>query len=613
MANVLDVVIVGAGLSGLQAALDLHDAGRSFVVLESRDRVGGKTHSVDRPDGKGRQELGAAWMNDTNQSYVWSYAKRFGLTPVYQNTQGSVASEDEDGNCRLFPFDGMPDFSKRDVDNIVDIRSKVEAASLDGDNFKQPKRGELDRITFEEWLRNAGAGKRALLTARVWCRGTLGQDPNEVSALGLLEIARGALGIINLRFDGPDGAQRLRIKEGTQSIAIGMVKLLPNNSIMLNSPVSSIIQYEPRLYTVMTTNGHLFRTRKVIVSIPTPAYRNIKFDPPLPLQKQVYGDTARYGCYVKYIAMFKSPFWRRVGACGLAQSFRGPINHCRDTSVDEQDNYALTCFVVSRPGRIWLTLGEREREEAALRQIASLFGVKYEAVKAEFVGSMTSEWQQDKWAGWGCPFVVTPPGSLVHSEDGALAGLKSGGLYFVGTEFTDEWRGYMDGALRSGARGATRVLKDLAAGDVSFLGYQTPPSPPRHITYWPIPGSWQRKEHPNWPHSVFQIPETVPHGTIYWITKGKQIGGGATAHVEQLPLGHIVKSPKLNPYSPKEEEGHRRDMRTEAEVYRRIEACSYIPRFIDWVPESCCLTLEYLEKGDLAMYMKQTAEIPAEI
>ncbi|CAH0023420.1 unnamed protein product [Clonostachys rhizophaga] len=140
----------------------------------------------------------------------------------------------------------------------------------------------------------------------------------------------------------------------------------------------------------------------------------------------------------------------------------------------------------------------------------------------------------------------------------------------------------------------------------------TPPAPPRHITYWPIPGSWQRREHPNWPDSSFQIPENVPYGTIYYITKGKQVGHGATAHVEQLPSGHVVKYPIPNPYSPKEEEDHRRDMRIEAEIYQKLGDCPYIPGLIDWDPESCCLTLEYLEKGDLAMYIKETAYIPAE-
>ncbi|CAI6099638.1 unnamed protein product [Clonostachys chloroleuca] len=468
MADILDVIVIGAGLSGLQAAIDIQDSGRPFVVLEARDRVGGKTNSMDRPDGKGRQELGAAWLNDTNQSHVWAWAKKFNLTPVFQNTQGSVASEDENGNCHLFPFNGLPNFPKADLDNIVDIRNKVEQASLNPDNFKQPKRAQLDEITFDQWLRNEGAGERALLTARVWCRGTLGQDPNEVSALQWLEIARGALGVVNLRYDGKHGAQFLRLKEGTQSISIGMAGLLSSGVLKLKTPVKSIIQESPRLYRVTTASGQLFKSRKVILSAPSPSYKNIEFQPLLPLAKRVAVTHARYGTYVKYLALFKTPWWRRVGACGLAQSFRGPINHCRDTSVDIQDNYALTCFVVSIPGRKWLTLDQQARDEAALRQLGSLFGVGYEAVKAEFIQSLTSEWQDDQWAGWGCPFAATAPGVIGKDEDGVLVNQKSGGLIFVGTEFTDEWRGYMEGALRSGKRGANQALMALRTDQPSL-------------------------------------------------------------------------------------------------------------------------------------------------
>lgn len=106
--EVADAIIVGAGLSGLQTALDLNAAGKKVVVLEARERVGGKTYSCERPDGKDIQELGAAWVNNTNQSHVWEYCKKFQLTPVVQNIVGSIACEDTNGQCHNFPFGELP-------------------------------------------------------------------------------------------------------------------------------------------------------------------------------------------------------------------------------------------------------------------------------------------------------------------------------------------------------------------------------------------------------------------------------------------------------------------------------------------------------------------------
>lgn len=109
MPSKVDVVIIGAGLSGLQAALELQKAGHSFIILEARDRVGGKTMTVPRPDGKGNQELGPAWINDSSQSMIWAYCEQFGLTPVTQNIVGTVACEDKDGKWHKFQYGSLPE------------------------------------------------------------------------------------------------------------------------------------------------------------------------------------------------------------------------------------------------------------------------------------------------------------------------------------------------------------------------------------------------------------------------------------------------------------------------------------------------------------------------
>jgi monoamine oxidase len=104
----VDVVVVGGGLSGLQAAWDVQKAGFSCVVLEARDRVGGKTWSQDSVTGK--VDVGAAWINNSNQSYMYELAKKFNLETVVQNTSGRMAIENA-GVYQTAPYGGVLDVS----------------------------------------------------------------------------------------------------------------------------------------------------------------------------------------------------------------------------------------------------------------------------------------------------------------------------------------------------------------------------------------------------------------------------------------------------------------------------------------------------------------------
>lgn len=120
-----DVVIIGAGLAGLAAAEEVIRAGLSCVVLEARDRVGGKTWSQPLTKGDGIIDLGAAWINDTNQSRMIALARRFGADLIEQNTTGQCVLQDFEGNCSTFAYGELPKVSIRPESSLSHKKTEI--------------------------------------------------------------------------------------------------------------------------------------------------------------------------------------------------------------------------------------------------------------------------------------------------------------------------------------------------------------------------------------------------------------------------------------------------------------------------------------------------------
>jgi monoamine oxidase len=176
-----------------------------------------------------------------------------------------------------------------------------------------------------------------------------------------------------MRSDQKNGGQYLRIAQGTQSFSKGLASELPPESLILNSPVQQISQH-PGSVRVVSARG-TFEASRVIVSVPTPLYKEITFEPALPLEKLQLADATRLGDYCKMIVFYKKPWWRDAGLCGLAQSSNGPFAVTRDSSVDADGHYSLTCFVVGQPAREWMVKSAEERKKAVLEQLERLYSV----------------------------------------------------------------------------------------------------------------------------------------------------------------------------------------------------------------------------------------------
>ncbi|KAL4962692.1 putative flavin-containing amine oxidase [Aspergillus stella-maris] len=457
----VDVVVVGAGLAGLTAASELQRAGLSFVVLEARDRVGGKTWSQPIPgEGQGVVDLGAAWINDVNQTRVHTLAKRFGAEILEQSTNGSCVLEDTDGKISTFQYGELPKFDAAIAQGVARIRDMVEADCQTLDPTR-PQSTEWDSMTFEAYLRSRGASAEGLWTATVWTRAMLGHDPRDISALYFLTYCKSGGGLLQMRSDRKGGGQHLRFRQGMQHMAKGLASELPKDSIRLSSPVNNINQEGSSGVEIITTDKKTFRARKAIITIPSPVYNTISFTPKLPAPKKLWSEAGHYGYYTKAMMVFRTPFWLEKGYCGLTQSFTGPASVIRDTSSIPDKKYVLTCFMSADPGRAWAALSTAEREMALVAQIGKFFESKTEAAR-DFVTMVTYEWVNDEYSGWGCPCIVLTPGVMDTVGNGAVRD-PAGNLHFAGTETAVHWRGYMEGACESGERAGGEVIKGLSS------------------------------------------------------------------------------------------------------------------------------------------------------
>lgn len=360
---------------------------------------------------------------------------------------------------------------------MVEMRCLLEKLCHQID-LHNPQGADWDALTLEEFIKQNGGGPTALGTARLWCRGLLGIEPRELSALYFLDYVKSGGGLMLTRSDMKHGGQFLRVRQGqlgcslksflpkhfsltspsgTQTFSKGLAAMMKPGTVQLESPVRKIEQESSSEKVLVTTeSGQKIRCKRVIVSVPTPLYKEIAFSPPLPAEKQALASSTTLGWVAKTIVCYEKPWWRAEGYSGLVQSFDGPVTIIRDTSSDLDQAFSLTCFGQGDTGRAWGKLPVEERREQVIAHIGRAFNDPSAA--AAHIGTIEHMWAPEQWS-QGCPCPVMGPNLL--SKLGHTLRAPFENIHFVGTETAYEWKGYMEGAIRSGKRGASEVISIL--------------------------------------------------------------------------------------------------------------------------------------------------------
>ncbi|KAI8649619.1 Amine oxidase [Fusarium keratoplasticum] len=459
-AHFVDVIIVGAGLSGLRAATELHSAGLSYVVLEAEDRVGGKTLSVPASsNGTGLVDMGAAWINDSNQSEIFALAEEFDFDLIVQRAEGNSLFQDEEGKVTSIEY-GLPGaLTDEQLKEAQALMAKL-SEYVDRSDLQNPHLGpdakRLDSLTALEFAEEEFGTDLSKMLVTTLTRAILGVDADELSALYLIDYVKSGTGLGNISSDLKDGGQYLRNRQGNQHFSTKLAEKLRKGSVKLSTPVTRIAQ-SSKGCTVETRNGQRFYSKKVIVSVPTSLYPLIEFQPQLPREKRELAKSTKLGYYSKTVLVFDSPWWREAGLSGVFTSPNGPIVFTRDTCVPEDEQYSITCFHVGEPGRKWSALPAQERQDSVLKQFNAAFSGVVDHIPKP-ISIVEKEWTKDHWF-QGAPNPVMLPGTMTGAGKSIRTPFKN--IHFIGTETAFVWKGYLEGAVRSGDRGAKEVIKAL--------------------------------------------------------------------------------------------------------------------------------------------------------
>lgn len=443
-----DVVIVGAGLAGLSAARALVDAGARVVVLEARDRVGGRT--LGRNIGGRVLDLGGQWIGP-GQDRLEKLARDLGVQtfPTYHKGKKVLYRNGKlshySGTIPSLPLPGLLvlqwALSKLDrMTNRVPVHAPsvmVDAAEFDGQTVETFARQFMPREDV-----------RDLFNAAV--RVVFGAEPHEMSMLYFLTYLRAGGGLMKLvEIEG--GAQERRFVGSSQELSIRLAAKL-GDSVVLSSPVRRIEQSDDNV--IVTSDKATVRATYAILALPPVLTNRIDFQPNLPISRDALATRMPMGSAAKCIAVYDRPFWREEGFSGEAVTNIGPLSVVFDNGSYDGTVNCLLGFVMGDEARLFSSRPVAERREAVLDSLAKMFGEKART-PIEYV---EFDWSAEEWSR-GCPVANMVPGAMLSV--GSALRTPVGRIHWAGTETATEWTGYMEGALQSGERAAREVREKL--------------------------------------------------------------------------------------------------------------------------------------------------------
>jgi monoamine oxidase len=442
----VDVVVVGAGLAGLAAARDLLAADLSVLVLEARDRVGGRVLNHTLESGA-VVEVGGQWVGPT-QDRVLALAEEFevGLYPTYVEGEHFLAVG---GAVKRYAGDdfALPEDALADIGETQQrLEEMVSSVPLD-EPWRAANAVAWDTQTVDTWLVANSKTEVGLGYWRTLVPALFSAEAAEMSLLHFLFYCRSG-GTIDRLVATSGGAQESRLEGGSQQLALRLADRL-GNVVQLGAPVTAIRQDHEGVE--VTHDGGIVKAGRAIVALPPTLAGRIRYSPALPPLRDHLTQQVPMGYVTKVQIAYPEPFWRAEGLSGSAFSLDDEVSVIFDNSPPDLSCGVLLGFLEGGNGRRAGKLRPEERKDLILSVFAKFFGPRA-ADPDEYV---ERDWAAEEWSRgcYGGRF-----GTGVWTGYGEALRQPVGRIHWAGTETAEVWNGYMDGAVRSGERAAREVL-----------------------------------------------------------------------------------------------------------------------------------------------------------
>lgn len=419
------VIIIGAGFAGLAAAYYLHKKKIEFVILEARNRIGGRvfSHQMD-PAENLVIELGAEWVGNSH-TRLREMCDEFKLE--LQNNQFDTH----------LIYKGKY-YRKNEWDYSEGWKKKFQSILNGYEKLTQAEKTRIDKMDWWRFLVNNGCEGMDLDIRELLDSTDFGESIRHVSAFAALaEYAESS----------EKNEMDLKIKGGNSSLAFALADKIGRDKIKLANAVTRVVQNSKGGVKVHTTSEEIFTADKIICTVPTFAARKIKWEPGLPPEQVNAMNELQYARINKNPLLFTERFWNDESFDMVTD--QSPHYFYHATKNQRSKKGVLISYTIGEKAAVVANQNEEWKKNMVMQTLAPHFGDVGKLLESQtnyYWGN--DEFSHGAYAMYGAgqwfrvrPILAKP---YIHT-------------HFAGEHIAD-WQGFMEGAVNTGEEAAGRVV-----------------------------------------------------------------------------------------------------------------------------------------------------------